>query len=143
MDAEVDLGAFAGSARANGKRLYLPVIMSPFQNHLRFAPYPEEAAFRRNRFGIPEPVVERWQLVGAASLDAVLVPLVGFDSAGNRLGMGGGFYDRTLAFRHHRSHWRKPVLIGVAFEVQRVPSLVRNPWDVPLDYTVTESGWVV
>jgi 5-formyltetrahydrofolate cyclo-ligase len=143
MDAEVDLAEFVDSARATGRRIFLPVIMSPFLNHLRFAPYPDSCAFRRNRFGIPEPIVERWQLIGASGLDAVLMPLVGFDAAGTRIGMGGGFYDRTLAFRLHRAHWRKPVLIGVAFEVQRAPSLVRNPWDVPLDHVVTEAGWVV
>ena len=69
----------------------------------------------------------RWQFV-----------LVGFDARCNRLGMGGGYYDRTLAYLRHRVHWRRPLLVGVAHECQRVERLEANPWDVPLDLVVTE-----
>jgi 5-formyltetrahydrofolate cyclo-ligase len=73
-------------------------------------------------------------------LDVVFVPLVAIDPSGTRLGMGGGFYDRLFAFRHRRNTWRKPRLVGVAYDLQRVPHITRKPWDVPLDYVITESG---
>ena len=72
-------------------------------------------------------------------LDLVLVPLVGFDGAGNRLGMGGGFYDRSFAFLGQR-RWRRPRLVGVAFDLQRVDRLPRRAWDVPLDAVASERG---
>jgi 5-formyltetrahydrofolate cyclo-ligase len=95
---------------------------------------------RRNHLNIPEPHHRPAQRRRAGQLDLILMPLVGFDEHGNRLGMGGGFYDRSLAFRRTRRHWRKPLLIGVAFELQRCPPLPTAAWDVPLDGIVTEHG---
>ena len=69
------------------------------------------------------------------------MPLVAFDLEGNRLGMGGGFYDRTLAYLAQRHHWRKPHLLGTAFELQRFGKLPNQPWDVPLDGVVTEAAY--
>jgi 5-formyltetrahydrofolate cyclo-ligase len=74
-------------------------------------------------------------------LDVILMPLVAFDGQGNRLGMGAGYYDRTLAFLRHRRHWRKPRIIGLAYEFQRMPALPAEPWDVPLDGIITEAGF--
>lgn len=91
---------------------------------------------RPNRFGIPEPAGTT--VFRARQLDLLLMPLVGFDTAGHRLGMGGGFYDATLAYMRQRRHWRKPRLIGVAFECQRVTALPHDPWDMPLDAVLTE-----
>ena len=65
-------------------------------------------------------------------------PLVAFDVSGNRVGMGGGFYDRTLAYLQHRRYWRKPVLAGLAHEIQKVAQLDTQSWDIPLDYVITE-----
>lgn len=73
-------------------------------------------------------------------LDLVLVPLVGFDSRGQRLGMGAGFYDRHFAFLRHRMTWRRPLLVGLAFDVQRVDRLAEAAHDVPLWGVVTERG---
>ena len=89
-----------------------------------------------NRYGIPEPMDT--QPRSARQLDLLLIPLVGFDSAGHRLGMGGGYYDATLAFLRHRRHWRKPRLLGVAYECQKVEALPHDPWDMPLDAVLTE-----
>lgn len=92
-----------------------------------------------NRFGIPEPDRNAKRLPSRL-LSVVLLPLVGFDSDGNRLGMGGGFYDRTFGYAIHSSA-RRPRLIGVAYECQRsADGLPRRPWDVPLDGVVTEAG---
>ncbi len=90
-----------------------------------------------NRYGIPEYVhhpsrVRVWQL------QVLFLPLLGFDDDGYRMGMGGGYYDTTLAYLVRRRHWRKPLLVGLAFEAQHVRRLPRDPWDIPLDAVVTE-----
>jgi 5-formyltetrahydrofolate cyclo-ligase len=69
----------------------------------------------------------------------VLAPLVAFDARGIRLGMGGGFYDRTFAFLHRRTRWRRPVLMGLGYEFQRVDDVGGHPWDVPLLAVATEA----
>ena len=69
---------------------------------------------------------------------ALLVPLVAFDARGNRLGMGGGYYDRTLAYLRDRSHWRRPRIFGLAHALQRVDALPKNAWDIPVDGVITE-----
>ncbi|MFP4639082.1 MAG: 5-formyltetrahydrofolate cyclo-ligase [Guyparkeria sp.] len=91
---------------------------------------------RTNQFGIIESDDPRRR--GINSLDALLIPLVGFDARGNRLGMGAGFYDRALA----RRRGRRPLAIGVAFGCQEVRSLPVDPWDQPLDYIVTDRALV-
>ena len=73
-------------------------------------------------------------------LDLVLVPLVGFDARGHRLGMGAGLYDRHFAFLRQRRAWRRPLLIGLAFEAQKVVRLAEEAHDVQLDGVVTERG---
>jgi 5-formyltetrahydrofolate cyclo-ligase len=78
--------------------------------------------------------------VRAQELDLILMPLVGFDDRGNRLGMGGGFYDRSLEFLRHRQHWRKPHLLGIAYDFQRVNGLTADPWDVPLQGVITDQA---
>ena len=94
-----------------------------------------------NEFGIPEPLLRSRRVTAITRLDLVLTPLVGFDEQGNRLGMGGGFYDRSFAYLRQRQRWRKPHLLGVAFELQNCEQgLPHQQWDVPLDGVVTESG---
>lgn len=70
-------------------------------------------------------------------MDIILLPLTGFDARGNRLGMGGGFYDRTLAFRQ-RAGQRRPLLVGIAHACQEVPLIPSASWDIPLDRIVTD-----
>lgn len=96
---------------------------------------------RRNRFGIPEPL---GKAVAPQRLDAVCVPLVGFDGRGRRLGMGGGFYDRTFAVnaRKKRGNARGPRLIGLAHACQQVGRLPHEDWDVRLTGVVTERKWI-
>ena len=69
------------------------------------------------------------------------MPLVGFDPEGGRLGMGGGFYDRSLAYRNRHAYCRKPALLGLAHECQKVDRLALASWDVPLEATVTDRAW--
>jgi 5-formyltetrahydrofolate cyclo-ligase len=91
---------------------------------------------RRNRLGIHEPQGSR--SIGARWFDVVFLPLVGFDACGVRLGMGGGYYDRALAFRRFRTAWHAPRLIGLAYAFQQVESLIAAAHDVRLDAVITE-----
>ena len=94
-----------------------------------------------NRFGIPEPRRNGKRQRKIWTLDLILLPLVGFDQHGGRLGMGGGFYDRSLAYRTLRKNWHKPTLLGLAHSCQQVDRLAMASWDVALDATVTDGGW--
>ncbi len=138
-DGEMDLGPLIKRARAMGKHCYLPVLSPLYHNRLWFAPYHSDGKLQRNRFGIPEPALNWSHMRPAWSLDLILMPLVAFDSDGNRLGMGGGYYDRTLAYLTRRRHWRKPHLIGTAYSFQQVDALPHAAWDVPLQGISTES----
>ncbi len=136
-DGEIDPCFLIEHAWFAGKNVYLPVL-SPIKNSLYFAPYNENTRFKFNRFNIAEPICKPSQWIKASQLDLLLLPLVAFDAKGNRVGMGGGFYDRTLAYLQHRQHWRKPTLIGLAHEIQKVDALESQSWDIPLNYVITE-----
>lgn len=137
-DGEQDIFPLLERAYSRRKSCYLPVL-DPLQPRLRFARYEPGDPLAPNRFGIPEPCGPAARdHVDASALDLVLLPLVAFDPDGNRLGMGGGFYDRTLAFLRLRRHWRRPLCYGVAFELQHIDHIAPAPWDVPLDGCLTE-----
>lgn len=140
-DGEIDPCRLIEAAWRLGKQCYLPVLGLRPGNRLWFIPYHPNTRLVNNRFGIPEPVhARRQRLLKPHCLDLILMPLVAFDQQGNRLGMGGGFYDRTLSFLRHRRNWRKPRLIGLAYEFQRIEQLPQQNWDVPLDAVATEQG---
>lgn len=117
------------------QQLYLPVLQSFPAQTLRFVRWSPRLRMARNRFGIPEP--RHGKQRPARDMDVILLPLVGFDARGNRLGMGGGFYDRTLAFLQ-RTPRPCPQLLGMAHAVQQVPHLESASWDVPLQLIVTD-----
>jgi len=131
-DGEPDVRALAVAAWRSHKRVLLPVVSQ--RGVMRFASWHNTTRLRRNRYGIPEPT-GRQRLALATRLDLVVMPLVAFDARGNRLGMGGGYYDRALARRT-----RRPTLVGAAFSCQQAPSVPVQAWDVPLDVIVTEGG---
>lgn len=139
-DGELDLTPLMERAWALGKRCYLPVLSPITGNRLWFAPWEPGEPLAGNRFGIPEPVFTDERLMPVWALDLVLTPLVAFDTDGNRLGMGGGYYDRTFAYLRRRQRWHKPRLVGVAYELQKVERLPCEPWDVPLQAVVTNGG---
>ncbi len=114
--------------------LYLPVLDG---KALRFARYTSTSKWAENRFGIKEPVAS--ETIDGLELDAVFLPLVGFDIEGGRLGMGGGFYDRT--FEHKQAN-QPPILIGLAHDCQEVAKLPIESWDVPLDNILTPSTFI-
>ena len=136
-DGEIDPSPLIKHAWFSGKTVYLPVL-SPLKNQLYFAPYQINEILKLNRFNIPEPVCHPSKWKRASQLDLLFLPLVAFDAHGNRMGMGGGFYDRTLAYLRHRQHWKKPMLVGLAHEIQKVPQLGVQSWDIPLNYVITE-----
>lgn len=134
-DGEIDVTPLMRRLIADNKRVYLPVL-HPLQPRLWFRPWSPGVRMAHNRFGIPEPV--RGRKIPPWYLDWVLLPLVGFDEAGGRLGMGGGFYDRTFA---HRDRWpREPGRIGVAHDCQKVLRVPLEPWDIPLERVATDRG---
>lgn len=114
------------------KRTLVPRIARDGQ--MRFVEIGPDSRVRRNRHGIAEPVsAPMWPLGG---IDLLLLPLVGFDRHGYRLGAGGGYYDRKLAQRpRHR-----PLCLGWALSLQEVDAVPRDPWDCRMDGVVTERG---
>jgi len=127
--------------RARHKLFYFPVLAGPGRRMLRFAPVRPAGVWTSNRLGIPEPRADAKAQRSWRHLDLLIVPLVAFDGSGWRLGMGGGFYDRSLAARGQRRHWRKPRLIGVGHAFQELPRLPHEAWDVALDAVCTDKGW--
>ena len=117
--------------------VYLPCIVDYRSNRMVFA-RDAGATPSINRLGIPEP--DALQTIAARALSVVLLPVLGFDPHGTRLGTGGGYYDRMFAFRRHRRSWHRPLLVGIAFQCQQLPLIERSSHDVPLDAVVTESG---
>jgi 5-formyltetrahydrofolate cyclo-ligase len=137
IGGEIDCAALLAEAVERGRRAYLPVLHG---EQLVFAPADCGDRLVRNRCGIPEPDSDTGRWLRGSELDVVLTPLVAFDGKGCRLGMGGGFYDRSLRFSACRGAWRRPWIIGLAHDFQRVAELPARRWDVPLHAVVTESG---
>ena len=136
MGEEIDLLPLLNVALWRNKASYLPVIPPRGARRLWFSRIGERDTWYQNRFGIFEhTALERRR---APQLDLLFVPLVAFDAQGHRLGMGGGYYDTSLAHLRTRRLFRKPKLIGVAYDFQRVEALPSEPWDVALDAVLTD-----
>lgn len=121
----------------NSKKTYLPVLDPDQGQQLLFVEYTEQTPMLNNRFAIPEPVIESSNVTLIDQLDCIFLPLVAFDDNGNRLGMGGGFYDRTLAEIDNLA--RSPQLFGFAHDCQQASSLSTESWDIPVHKIVTPS----
>ena len=142
-DGELDPRLLLRAAQRRGKATYLPVLSAWPRTKMVFQRVRPGDKLLPNRFRILEPRVNAQRQRQVWALDLVLLPLVGFDDAGGRLGMGGGFYDRSLAYLARRNSWRKPTLLGLAHECQKVERLAQASWDVPLAGTVTDKQWYV
>ena len=120
------------------RKFYLPVLSTTENKQLFFHQWDKNTQFSNNIYGIPEPVISSPSLP-ATQLDLVIMPLVGFDTQGNRLGMGGGYYDRTFAFKLEKKTMSKPLLVAYAYAFQECKTLRVQSWDVPFDYYATEN----
>lgn len=148
-DGEIDpLPAMLEWSR-RGQKCFLPIMFPGQKPRLRFAGFSMGSRMDLNRFGILEPCVSQRACLYPSQLDWIFVPLVAFDLSGHRLGMGGGYYDASLAVLRSRIHWRKPRLVGLAHEFQRIDDLPMDEWDVPLHgvltnerfYPAPDSAW--
>ncbi|ANF27911.1 5-formyltetrahydrofolate cyclo-ligase [Stutzerimonas stutzeri] len=140
-DGEIDPRPLMLEAQRRGKATYLPVLNAWPRTRMVFQRLMPNERLGPNRFGIAEPAFRPNRQRRIWTLDLVLMPLVGFDEDGGRLGMGGGFYDRSLAYRGRRKNGHKPTLLGLAHECQKVDRLPLEPWDVSLQATVTDQSW--
>ncbi|MGI0116097.1 5-formyltetrahydrofolate cyclo-ligase [Zooshikella sp. RANM57] len=137
-DGEINLSPTIRFLWKSGKHVFLPVLRPDKHNRLWFVHYQPHTTLSLNNFSIPEPTRRGNKVITPWALDLVLLPLVGFDIHGGRLGMGGGFYDRTFAFVQTIPHLRHPKLMGVAHECQRVDKLPTASWDIPLNAIATD-----
>ena len=128
FDGEISTDKLIQILWAQGKQVYLPVLHPFNPNHLLFLRYLPDIPMLKNKFGIWEPKLNVQNVLPLDELDILFTPLVAFDRQGNRLGMGGGFYDRTL------QHWQKSpfIPVGLAHQCQQVEQLPTEVWDVPL-----------
>ena len=144
-DGEIDPREVMDWLQNNGKQSYVPMVQQQDgRNWLMFAEVKADTEFVNNHFGIAEPKVDVSEWISAAELDLVLLPLVGFDGRGNRIGMGGGFYDTTFEFVKDASAADPlaplPTLVGIAHEVQKVDTIDAESWDIPLSVVVTDQN---
>jgi len=129
-DGELDTTPLIHALWRQGKTLYLPLLHPVVSGYLVFQLYTPDTLLKPNQFGIGEPQLNCSLLRPVSQLDLILTPLVAFDAHGQRLGMGGGFYDRTLSQLHVEA--TKPRLIGLAHDCQQVESVPVEVWDIPL-----------
>ena len=133
-DGELDPLPFIHWCWANNKKVYLPVIHPFSKGNLLFLAYTNKTPMIKNCYGISEPTLDVTQVCPVEQLDVLFTPLVAFDSTGARLGMGGGFYDRTLASCEHK---KNITIVGLAHDCQQVGSIPIESWDMPLPSIIT------
>lgn len=133
---EVDTSIIIERAWRAKKRIFAPVIDA--RGELTFRKLQPETTLVRNRFGLWEPKSESG--IEPSRLDVIITPLVAFDNQCNRIGMGGGYFDRTFAFLRNRQSWLRPKLVGLAFDCQNVEKIAPKPWDIRLYRVYSESS---
>ncbi|WP_337840593.1 5-formyltetrahydrofolate cyclo-ligase [Rheinheimera sp.] len=134
-DGEISTQPLITALWARGKNLYLPLLHPLVPGYLLFQQFTPDTPLTLNKFGIGEPALNCSQIFPVQQLDLVLTPLVAFDAQGHRLGMGGGFYDRTLS--QLPSDRTRPVLMGLAHQCQQVEQVPVEAWDQPLRFIAT------
>ena len=140
-DGELSPNQAIGELIAAGRNVAVPV-MHPFRKgYLNFQLFDASKVMKKNGFGIEEPILSSVDTVPLSQIDHLFMPLVGFDPQGNRMGMGGGYYDRTLSRVEQMSV--KPKLIGLAHDCQQVEQLPIASWDVPIDMIITPTKKVM
>ena len=139
VNGEADPRALFENNKDPHKKFYLPVLSPSHDKHLCFVQWDTNTLFRKNIYAIPEPLITAYNHIPTAQLDLVLMPLLAFDTQGNRLGMGGGYYDRSFAFKRQNPALDTPRLIAYAYQFQQQDRLLAQDWDVPFDAYVTET----
>ena len=134
FDGEADPRPLMERAILEKKSVFVPVIVAK-ATPLKFAPWTPETKLKTNSFGIEEPDSPSEHWLDGSDLDCVITPLVAFDESRNRIGVGGGFYDRTFEFLKSST---STSLIGIAYELQKLKKIETEAWDVPLSAIVTE-----
>jgi 5-formyltetrahydrofolate cyclo-ligase len=134
--AEVDTTGIIRCALSAGKQVYLPVVHR--RQKMQFVKITRNSQLKKGAFGLWEPADDCE--TSPLQLDVVVVPLTAFDRNGNRIGMGGGYYDRAFAVLRNRKAWLHPKLVGVAFACQEVEKIKANPWDIRLCSIITEEN---
>lgn len=118
----------------NNRQVYLPIILN--NGELGFALYDAKTKLTPNKFNILEP--SKPQYIEPKQLDLIIMPLTCFDTAGNRIGMGGGYYDKTLSFKNKQPTKISPLLVGWAHQCQKTDQIKTHDWDIPLNAVITE-----
>ncbi len=120
-------------------QVLLPILDPVRAGYLCFMPYERNTPMIVNKYGIAEPEYQAKKVVAVADIELIFTPLVAFDANGNRMGMGGGYYDRTLADLKNSSNTR---LVGLAHNCQQAESLPVSSWDVPISAIATDRQWL-
>lgn len=136
-DSELDTSLFIQWCWNKGIKTYLPVIHPFCKGHLLFIHYHQDSKMFTNKYGILEPVLNVQNVLPLNQLDLIFTPLVAFDKTGARLGMGGGYYDRTLSPSKHTASNYKPYAIGLAHDCQLVDAIPTEDWDIPIPEIIT------
>lgn len=131
---EVDTAAILQCAWRMKKRIFAPVLKK--NNVMVFREMTANSSVKTNFYGLTEPV--DGTIIQPHMLDVSITPVVAYDSAGHRIGMGGGYFDRAFSFLRDRKHPSDPKLVGIAFACQQVDKITPNPWDIPLFTTISE-----
>jgi 5-formyltetrahydrofolate cyclo-ligase len=145
FDGELKTRPLIEQLVADKGHCYLPKIKPNKPNRLWFMPYDLQCPMAQNKYGISEVDLSLNHALAISKLDLILMPLVAFDHKGNRLGMGGGYYDASLAHLKHKTALnyqtatkiKRPLCIGIAYEQQRVAQLPKQQWDFALDGVLT------
>lgn len=136
-NGELDPAPIIKTAFETNKKLYLPVLKKK-SHAFSYYPYYSNESLIENRYGIGEPTIADRKPISTTCIDVVLVPLVAFDENCHRLGRGVGYYDRTFAFICENPAEKRPLLVGLAYEFQKIKTVHPEPWDIPMDMIVTE-----
>lgn len=132
-NSEVSIDNVLIKAYSINKKCYLPVLRP--QINLDFYPYHLETKLVKNSFGIEEPNTSQEKPICITDLDLIFLPLLAFDKNGNRLGRGRGYYDHALA---PVRGLEKPILVGIAYDFQKIDKIPTERWDIPLNFAITE-----
>lgn len=139
--AEFDTWPIIHTILQANKHCYFPVL-DTLPKTMHFLRYTEDSVLEKNEHGILEPKASTEEIT-INELSVIIMPLLAFDRAGHRLGLGAGYYDKALSFLNNKPHSQhKPFLLGVAFACQEAEKLPHDPWDIPLHAVLTENGFI-